>query len=319
MANQWIRKANLIVSSGTNGLDLSELRFKFQVKASDVSTPNVLWVRIYNVKRDTAESLRKREFTNITLQAGYENGNFGIIFSGEIKQVAIGRERNVDSYVDLWGGDGDEWYAWAVTYMAAKSGETPQQVIESIVKSTSKNGIKPLPFASDVTGLIEGAGLGVREALRGRTGFGMSRDYCRDWALKYGFRWSIQGGEFVIVPQTGYRPGTAVELSSSSGLIGTPEAQNGGVKVRALLNPKIRIGCLIHIQQDDINRIVMQKNGLRYDAAASAVITTAEGFYRVLVCDVIGDTRGVEWYSDLTCLAVDVTAPDQMKSVAAAG
>jgi hypothetical protein len=175
MSDQWIRRANLIVSSGTEGLDLSELRFTFKTKASDAQTPNKMHLRIYNVKRETAEALRKREFTTVSLQAGYESGNFGIIFSGTIVQVMTGRERNTDSFLDIVASDGDQWYAWAVICQSIESGQTPQQVIESIVKVQSVNGVNALPLANDATGLIEGSGLGVVKTIRGVAKFGLDR------------------------------------------------------------------------------------------------------------------------------------------------
>jgi hypothetical protein len=72
------------------------------------------------------------EFNTVTLQAGYEGGNFGIIFQGSIKQTATGRERNVDSYVDIWAADGDEWTNFSVISQSLAAGQTPQQVITAI-------------------------------------------------------------------------------------------------------------------------------------------------------------------------------------------
>lgn len=322
MSNQFGRKATLIVSTGTAGLDLSEMRFKFSTENQDTEQPNKMYVRVYNLSAATAKRISANEFTTISLQAGYENGNYGIIFTGTIKQAATGRERNVDSYVDIWAADGDDWYNFAVINQPIKAGQTPQQTIDAIVGASSVNGTAPLKFASDASGLIEGAGLGLAKTLsRGKVLFGMSRDYARDWCKTNGFRWSIQNGEFTLVPNTGYRPGEAVVLSSTTGLIGVPEATNGGVKVRALLNPLIRIGCLVQIQQSDISHITMQQQGLSYNQAnlPSATVTTAQGFYRVMQAEFSGDTRGNDWYVDLICLAVDVTAPNQNESVAAAG
>lgn len=307
MANQWIRKANLIVSTGTNGLDLSQMHFKFHTNASDQQNPNTLYVRVYNLSQQTANSLLVGEFQTVTLQAGYENGNFGMIFQGTIKQTAAGRERNVDSYVDIWAADGDEWYNFSVINRTLAAGHTPKDVLDAITQFQSENGVAPIKYADDVTGLIAGAGLGTAQAIRGKVLFGMARDYAQDWARKYKYSWSIQNGQFVLVKQDGYRPGQAVELSSSTGLIGVPEATNGGVRVRALLNPLIRIGCLVHIAQDDINRITYQQQGLTY-APATAVLATKEGYYRVMVAEFSGDTRGQEWYVDLICLAIDITS-----------
>lgn len=167
----------------------------------------------------------------------------------------------------------------------------------------------------------EGAAQGVANALsRGKVLFGMARTYAADWARTNGLRWSIQNGELVAVPITGYRPGEAVILSSTTGLIGVPRATYGGVTVRALLNPLIRIGCLVQIAQADISQIAYQRYGLSYakGAAPSATPTTAAGFYRVMQAEFVGDTRGQDWYVDMICLAVDISA-DRMKSVSASG
>ena len=318
MSNQFGRKASLIVSTGTQGLDLSEFRFTFRTTNSDAQTPNTLYVRVYNLSPQTVAKIGT-EFGTVTLQAGYEAGNFGIIFQGSIKQTASGRERNVDSYVDIWAADGDEWANFAVISQSLAAGQTPQQVITAITGAASSNGTPPIKFADDANGLVAGSAAGTAQALsRGKVLFGMSRDYARDWANKYGFRWSIQNGQFVLVPITGYRPGEAVVLSSTTGLIGVPEATQDGVRARALLNPLIRIGCLVQIAKSDINQITTQQQGLKYNTAIATVVTAA-GFYRVMVAEFSGDTRGQDWYVDLICLAVDVSASDQSQSVAASG
>jgi hypothetical protein len=36
---------------------------------------------------------------------------------------------------------------------------------------------------------------------------------------------------------------------------------------------------------------------------------TNDGFYRVMVAEHVGDTRGNDWYTELTCLAADISAP----------
>jgi hypothetical protein len=319
MANQFGRKASLIVSTGTQGLDLSQMRFTFQTSNSDEQTPNTMRVRIYNLKKETVQKIGT-ELTIVTLQAGYETGNFGIIFQGTIKQTSTGRERNVDSFVDIWAADGDVWYNNNVINLSLIAGQTPKQVIQAIVGAASETGTPPVKFADDATGLIDGAGVGTMQALsRGKVLWGMSRDYARDWAAKYGFSWSIQNGQFVVVPITGYRPGEAVVLSSTTGLIGVPEATADGVRVRALLNPRIRIGCLVQIAKSDINNITTQQQGLTYKGFSGAVVTTAAGAYRVMRAEFSGDTRGDAWYVDMICLAVDVAAPDQNNSVSATG
>lgn len=98
----WVRKASLIVSSETVGLDLSEFRLRFQTVAAETQTPNTLYVRVYNLSPQTAQKIgtnASTEFTTIMLQAGYGN-NYGVIFQGTIKQTAVGQASNTGNFID---------------------------------------------------------------------------------------------------------------------------------------------------------------------------------------------------------------------------
>lgn len=315
MSDQWIRKAQLLIGDGQTFIDLSELRFRFKTENSDKQAPNTIYLRVYNLSKQTATKIGG-EYSTIIVQAGYETGKYGAIFFGSIKQVEVGKERSVDAYVDIWAADGDIWYNGALLNKTIAAGASQEDVLNTIVSATAPGGGK-IKLATDAPGIV-GAAQGVANTLsRGKVLFGLARDYAADWARNTGLRWSIQNGELTVVPITGYRPGEAVVLSSSTGLVGIPVATYGGVNVRALLNPLIRIGCLVQIAQDDINRITSQKIGLGY-STPSATPTTSAGFYRVMQAEFVGDTRGNEWYVDMICLAVDLTAaPD--KSVSATG
>jgi hypothetical protein len=82
---QFIRFGQLVVSKGGQGLDLSNLRFRFEVRASDAETPNTLIVRVYNLVEQTVNSIIQ-EYDTVTLTAGYVNGNQGNIFQCDIKR-----------------------------------------------------------------------------------------------------------------------------------------------------------------------------------------------------------------------------------------
>ena len=122
---QYIRRCNLLVSKANgDGLDLGSLRVVFKIKKSDAQTPNTAEIRVYNLSENTAKQIQK-EFTQVTLQAGYES-NYGVIFAGNIKQVRMGRENGVETYIDIAAGDGDDAYNYAVvnTTLAAGASHT---------------------------------------------------------------------------------------------------------------------------------------------------------------------------------------------------
>lgn len=299
-SDQYLRKCSLIVSANGSGLDLSQMRIVFKTVQSDVETPNHVIIRVYNLSDQTAQSVQK-EFTAVRLQAGYENGAFGTIFDGTIKQVRRGRENPTDTYLDILAADGDQAYNQGVISKSLAAGATAKDEVAAL---STAMGI-PQGYVAD---LPPGA------AQRGQVKYGMARDYMRDVADSSGMTWSIQNGQLQMIPNTGYRPGTAVVLNSNTGMIGLPQQTEGGILVRCLLNPNIKIGCLLQInnasiQKDLLGGQLLNAPGRLENLQGFRPKTTDDGFYRVYVSEFEGDTRGEPWYCNITCLAVDQSAP----------
>lgn len=307
--DQFLRKATLIVGQkdGDSGLDLSELRFRFRIQQSDVERPNTAEIRVYNLSKDTIKTLTsgKVEFTRVVLQAGYQNAAFGVIFDGTIKQFRVGRENATDSYIDILAAHGDIEYNFGVVNKTLAAGSTVKDRISAVSKQMGLS----LDYKSVEASQSTGGTLP-----RGKVLWGMGRTHVRNAARSIGSSWSIQDGKVVVTPLDGYLDGEAVVLTSKTGMVGIPEQTDQGIQVRCLLNPKLKIGGLVHIDNASINATEAQQSsalpagqmpfdrraGLQYVADISN-----DGFYRLFVVEYTGDTRGREWYADLTCLSVD--------------
>jgi hypothetical protein len=294
---QYIRRCNLLVAGASGeGLDLSGLRIVFKVKKSDAQTPNAAEIRVYNLAESTAKQIRE-EFTTITLQAGYE-ANFGVIFAGNIKQVRFGRENGTDTYIDIAAGDGDDAYNYSVVNTTLAAGATQLDQIEAAAGALSERGVEQ--------GYI--AETGTQALARGKVMYGMARDYLRQSAEASETTWSVQDGKLQVVKLTEVLPNQAVLLNSKTGLVGTPELTNEGLKARCLLNPLLKIAVRVKIDEADVAEAKLPSTGQKAPANAAAS-TAQDGIYRLLVVEHSGDTFGNDWYSDLVCLAVDPTAP----------
>lgn len=285
------------------GLDISGFRFTFNVYNADVESPNTAIVKVYNLS-DTTRKRIINEFNTITLSAGYQNKD-AVIFRGNIKQNKTGRERNIDGMLEIRAADGDAQYNFGLFNngqgTSLKSGWTSQQVIDEINKTS---GLKIDPNANNTLGGIV--------APRGKVLFGLWRSTASNLAATQSARFSIQNGVVTFIPLTGYLPGQAVEINSQTGMIGVPEATDNGIEVVTLLNPLIKIGTQIHINQQDITQtIVKQQWGFPAYTSVGPFIAdaTQTGFYRVLVAEHSGDTRGNEFYTKITALSLDTTAP----------
>jgi hypothetical protein len=294
------RRLSLLVGTGGQGLELapdpSNLpKVTFRIRQFDRETPNTARIRVYNLADGTVNRIRK-EFTDLTLQAGYVDGPFGVVFQGTIIQVKKGweGEGGVDSYVDIIAADGDQSYAFSVVNTAIAKGSTFQDRLTALTKAASPQGVSagytaPLP---------------ANKLPRGRVYYGNWRDHMRALAFSTDTVWSVQNGKVQVIPLQGYLPGEALVLTSRTGLIGWPEQTEEGIKVRSLLNPKIKIGG--RIQLDNASILQADLNTTYTGSAANSLLPSiaADGIYRVVVAEPVGDTRGNDWYTDMICIAL---------------
>jgi hypothetical protein len=294
---QYLRKCNLILSNASNnGLDLSNLRITFTIKKTDGQTPNTASLRIYGLAEDTENQI-VNEFTRVDLQAGYES-NYGIIFSGTSKWIRKGRENNVSRYLEIQASDGDRAYNFAVVNSTLSKGATQRDQINQVGRSMQEKGVTMGYIAPDDTQALP----------RGKVLYGSGREYMRQSATTTGASWSIQDGKMQVVPLSSVLPNSAVVLNAGSGLIGTPEQSNEGISFTCLLNPTLQIAGQVQIDKESISAA-----GQGSEEEAVPEISTT-GFYRIISLELIGDTRGQDWYCKGVGLSIDSTMP-RAKSV----
>jgi Baseplate hub gp41 len=308
--NQWIRKYSLVVTDGTSSLDISQLKFSFVVNSSDIQTPNNADIKILNLAPATTNRIQN-EFTKVVLQAGYQNGAYGTIFSGDIVQIHRGRENATDTFLRILAADGDEAYNFGVMSASLPKGSKPIDQVNAIAKVLAPYGI--------ALGTI--TGLGLSALPRGKALFGMVRDLLDDICKTSNCTWSFQDGQLTILPNDGLVPGSApIPINSQTGMVGIPTQTEGGIKVRCLLNPTIKIGSTIQLNNNDIVQIINKGAAVEQGAGQSTNVTfnsrnqlqtipllSSDGHYRVLAIQASGDTRANEWYYDLVTIAVDGT------------
>lgn len=302
MSKQYFRRVKLIVGSpGGPGLDLSDLQFKFNVRRGDIQTPNSATIRIYNLSETTVRTLQTKEFSQLILQVGYKDGNFGTIFNGSIKYKYTGNESNIDSYLDLVAADGDSAYNFAVVNTSLAAGSKPEDHLSVLATAMGTYDVALDPTQPT---------LRTNTLPRGKVMYGMARDYVRVLAQSNGCSWSIQDGKLQLILQTSYRPGDPIVLTSATGLIGFPEQTQNGIRVRALLNPSIKIGSRIQIDNASVQKF---RFGLNIQAEVQQQQflpkLSDDGMYKVLIAEHDGDTRGNIWYTDIICISINTAIP----------
>lgn len=323
MTQQFLRKLSLVVATSSGaGFDFGSFWCSFTVKRGDFQTPNSLDARIYNVKQQTANTIGKQEFTTVSLSAGYP-GNIGLLFQGTIKQFRLGRVNQLDSYVDLTAADSDEAYNFAPISNTVPAGSAPDS-IASLIAAAFANASKNQTVTQGYSPNFKPNNL-----VRGRALYGMARDEARDFANQNNCKWSLQDGTVTYIPWVSYVPGGQIPvISVATGLVQVPEQTQAGINIRVLLNPSLKVGQLI--------RLDSQINQFRFGLDLPSQVSNAtialqnklapssgdqQGLYYVMVANHTGDTREQNWYTDLTCLAVDATLTniDQANALLATG
>ena len=307
--NQWQRKVSLLVFTGDKTMDLSEFRIRFSVEGADVESPNSCSIRIYNLSPKTIKSIRG-EYSDVVLQAGYEGGNYGVIFRGSIKQYRIGRENAVDAYLDILASDGDIGYNQGVVCSALKAGSTPRQAIEECTAAMAK--AQP----GMTTDLEQSLRIDKQyvPSIRGQVLFGMARARLRNIATHLDAAWSIQDGRVVLTDNSGYREGESVNVNVGTGLVGVPEQTDQGIRFTCLLNSRLRIGNLVKLNNSEITTLLHQNPNsapIAYNqrtAFFNLAPLSPDGKYRALVIEHEGDTRGDQWHTHVVGLAFNESA-----------
>lgn len=293
MTQQYIREFGLVIDTGSETIDVSELRGRFNVKQTMLQTPNYADIVITNLKESTAQKIKK-EGQSVTLKAGYR-GASEQIFKGNLIQKRIGRENPVDTYAALLAQAGDLAYNAATVSKTLAQGSTYKDQVDVVLEAMKPFGI--------TAGNI--ADLGSKKMPGARVLFGMARDVMRDIAFSTKTSWFIENDQLHVVKDNEPTAGDAFVLNSSTGLIGRPVQTFDGIIARCLLNPKLKPGVRVKIDQASIDEAAFSPSvsgGLSNELFPSLA---DDGFYKIEVADHQGDTRGNAWYTDIITSRAD--------------
>lgn len=236
MTRQYGRIVRVTIGTGSSGILIENLRIEFDVKATRVNYPNVGTVKIYNLAPDTRSRI-KDSGDVIEVVAGYQD-NVGTILLGNIRTVNHGK-KGADIVTMITCGDGDEDYQnTMVNATILPESADPQALIRQMA-SEMRN-----------TSLGEIVGLEEEQAPRRPVVIsGNMKDEMNKLGRKHNFEWTIQNGTLEVV-RNDLAINEMIVLSSESGMIGSPAISEKGIKVKCLLNPRLRPNRMIQVLSD---------------------------------------------------------------------
>ena len=286
------RKYRVIVSDINGiGMDISALRCTFHIEKSLSETPNYSEIVLYNLSAQTENSIIK-EGAKIILEAGYQNQQYGLIFSGDIVQPLRGKEDNTTYTLTLISQDGDLFYNKGIINASFRAGQTTRDILENMTKQSSN--------ALELGQISEN--LSQTALPRGKALFGLTRDYFRQIAKSEQAAFYINHNKIEFVKAMDLPTNEVIKLNSKSGLIDMSEQTEEGIQATCLLNPLLDLNKMVSIDFSSIQRQKVDKeNGVK----------NIEGFgiFKIIKLTHKGDTRGDEWYTEFTAVAQTGAVP----------
>lgn len=308
---QWLRYFKLYVSTdGSNkeAIDLSDYRVKFKISQAIVGKPCTAEITVYNVSTSTVNQigLKTNSISNkkikVIIEAGYQE-NHSVIFQGDLWWKSEGRESTTDTFMRLVAATGDRSHQYAVVNLSIPKGASQEEVFNAVMGTMSNY---------DVT-VDKKPSLMDAKLPRGKVMFSMSADAMSKIADTNNFLWAYGTNGFVAIRKDATKEASeqVTVVNVSTGMINRPTLTPDGVEVQALLLPHIDVGSIIQIDNSSIQRssynTEVSTGALSSNLAVTNDMISADGLYRVLAREHVGDTRGNEWYTTMICSGVNAS------------
>lgn len=257
-----------------------------------------LWfseVTIYNLNPSTESDILKNG-KSVSLEAGYQDGPYGLLFKGQIRQPIRGKEDGTTYFIKLICLN--DMLNVGFCNFVLTGGQTPESIISQIARNSS------IPFDVRI-----GPGLSQQVTSRGKVVVGNPGDELRSIAANNNaFVYIDNTGVVNISPLSSPPPSGASipSLNAQTGLIGIPQQVDHGVEFRCLINPNIRLDSWVKLNNQDIIQAEIPLLGLPVD------LLDRDGIYRVIELVATGDTRGNDWYYDITAIGQEGMLPQML-------
>lgn len=301
MPDLYLRKWRVLVSDDNGiALDVSDLRCAFIIEKRAIQAVNYADITIFNLNAET-ENVIIQSGARVVVEAGYENGQYGVVFDGEVFQPVWGRENVIDMSLTLHCIDGDSFLHQNFAAFAMSAGYDYRGVIASI----AANARVKMPVGHVTEGLAQ------QQAPRGRVVFGDPKRYLRTLAKANQATFFVNDGEVQVMKLSDVPDGEALVISPETGLVGTPEQTEYGFRFRSLLNPSIRLS-------NPPMLVKLENSALRQQKAVQGQrisMIDQDMIGQVIGTVVSGDTRGGEWYTDAVCVTRGGKSPLQLATL----
>lgn len=284
MSRLYKRMWRVFVSrNSTTCLDVSKLDITFSIQKTLGDDGNQGEISVYNLSRN---SIKKHiaEGSRVIIEAGYEDGPYGMIFDGDVTDHRAYKENGVTRILDLVARDGDIFLNNTYLSKSFGAGMTTRDILNAFVGEGD-----PDISLGDISPELLNAKLPRGKVIQGQPG-----PVLENLARTEQGRFYINDRKICLIKANDPPKGRIISLTPANGLVGSPKQTKDGLEARSLLRADLNLNKFVHIKAEYIQR-EMRKVG---DTTAVTELP-GEGIYKIIKIAHTGDTAGNDWYTDI--------------------
>lgn len=288
----WLygRRYRCIIDVGNGeAFDVSQLRCKFRFVKSAFFEANQSEVVLYNLNPESENKLIKSG-QRIVFEAGYNGDQYGKIFEGNVIQPLRSKEGGVDFKLTLVSMDSDRYVTYGLVGVSLVAQQSARDAVEACV---SKAGQVTNENYGQQVGIISDQTINYP---RGKVMFGAPTYYLNQIAKSMNASYYNEDGSVNIISPKELADNEIFDLSPETGLIGSPMQTEYGISCSCLLNPRMKLNSLFHL---DNKKVI----GNRYEPGTPVRPLDTAGIYRVIKITHVGDTRGDDWTTEIEAIS----------------
>ncbi|WP_371378940.1 hypothetical protein [Sporomusa aerivorans] len=280
-------------------VDVSLLRCVFKVEETYETHVAVCTLEVYNMNATAEDGIIKEGF-QVSIEGGYDEGQYGEIFTGDIVQIIRNREDGVDYKLEILALRGSADLVLNFTKCSIAAGSTPRDGINTL----SKNAKQAIAIGEISDNLSK------QSLPRGKVLFGTPSKYLRDLAIDNdAYCWVGNDGKLVVkkvadeIPAENVltlSPGNPNADVPATGLVGTPQYSDDGIHIKMLLDCRVKLFSLVKIDNEWIRRSLLSLNiGGGNNKLVQQNQFDKDGEYLVSKLVHQGDTWGDVWTTEV--------------------
>lgn len=270
------------------------LRVEFTATKKALADSNNAEITLWNISPEL-ESKLLMEGAEVILEAGYESGNYGVIFKGVIIQPLRGKSNGTDYYLKLICLSEDNFWNLGFIEGTVAVNTKRKELIQQVLRSSyTGNTLQVEDTESINTNVVDGSNTALE---RPKVLFGNPREFIRNAAKMSNVSPFIEDNKMKFISFNEELPKYLHTVNVNTGMIGSPIQSNEYVNVKVLMNSSIKLGDYIQIDNSTVSIQQMRNiQDLTY-------LLDADGIYKVIGITYEGDSRGTSWYTTLQAIS----------------